>query len=512
MAETPAPRSRQLVDVVVLAVVAIGVVLRFVVSSSLWMDEALSVNIARLPLGEIPGALRKDGHPPGYYILLHGWMRLFGEGDTAVRALSGLFAVALIPLVFVAARRVAGRRAAVCSVVLLAWSPFAVRFATEARMYAMVSTLAMGGWILAESAWRRPRTAVLGGLALCTAGLLWTHYWAMWLVAVAGAFVTAALIRARRDGARGTMNSAAKVLAALGLGCVMFLPWVGSLIYQAAHTGTPWARPARPAEMLSFLASDLGGGRAAEGEVAGWGIIALALVGAWLVAPRSGAVSIDVRTPRDRRLVVMAVVAFGTLVVGNVAGYLTDTAFSSRYASVVFPLVIVLAGTSISSFRPKWSGASVLVVCLVLYGPGLADNMVKDRTDGRRNAEAIMARAEPGDLVVYCPDQTGPATARELSGDLEQVTFPDFSSPERVDWVDYIERNEAARPQEFARDVLARARGRSVFLVYSVAIHSHRETCPALLEELAKSRQAQVLESASDAWEPSGVVYLPPNR
>ena len=160
MAETPAPRSRQLVDVVVLAVVAIGVVLRFVVSSSLWMDEALSVNIARLPLGEIPGALRKDGHPPGYYILLHGWMRLFGEGDTAVRALSGLFAVALIPLVFVAARRVAGRRAAVCSVVLLAWSPFAVRFATEARMYAMVSTLAMGGWILAESAWRRPRTAV----------------------------------------------------------------------------------------------------------------------------------------------------------------------------------------------------------------------------------------------------------------------------------------------------------------------------------------------------------------
>ncbi|MEY4916125.1 MAG: hypothetical protein RL616_38, partial [Verrucomicrobiota bacterium] len=41
-----------------------------------------SVNIARLPLGELPEALRHDGHPPLYYALLHVWMQVAGSGDT----------------------------------------------------------------------------------------------------------------------------------------------------------------------------------------------------------------------------------------------------------------------------------------------------------------------------------------------------------------------------------------------------------------------------------------------
>ena len=71
--------------------VAIGVVLRFWTQSHLWLDEALSVNIAKLPVGDIPEALRHDGHPPLYYWLLHGWMAVFGESDRSVRALSGIF-------------------------------------------------------------------------------------------------------------------------------------------------------------------------------------------------------------------------------------------------------------------------------------------------------------------------------------------------------------------------------------------------------------------------------------
>ena len=65
----------------------VGVVLRFYPDTPLWLDEALSVNIARLPVGDIPAALRLDGHPPLYYVLLHGWMAVFGEGNAAVRAL-----------------------------------------------------------------------------------------------------------------------------------------------------------------------------------------------------------------------------------------------------------------------------------------------------------------------------------------------------------------------------------------------------------------------------------------
>ena len=56
----------------------------------MWLDEALSVNIARLPLGDLHDALKHDGAPPLYYVLLHVWTGVFGTGDVAVRSLSGV--------------------------------------------------------------------------------------------------------------------------------------------------------------------------------------------------------------------------------------------------------------------------------------------------------------------------------------------------------------------------------------------------------------------------------------
>ena len=80
------PRDRTLALVALGALVIVGCVVRFLTRSPLWLDEALSVDIARLPLGDIPEALRHDGHPPLYYVLLHGWMAAFGEGDDGMAA------------------------------------------------------------------------------------------------------------------------------------------------------------------------------------------------------------------------------------------------------------------------------------------------------------------------------------------------------------------------------------------------------------------------------------------
>ncbi|MBO0748175.1 MAG: hypothetical protein J2O47_07485, partial [Acidimicrobiaceae bacterium] len=68
--------------------VAVSVGLRFYCPSALWLDETISVNIAKLPLIQIPTALSHDGAPPLYYVLLHFWMMVFGRGDVAARALS----------------------------------------------------------------------------------------------------------------------------------------------------------------------------------------------------------------------------------------------------------------------------------------------------------------------------------------------------------------------------------------------------------------------------------------
>src|SRR3954451_14425400 len=91
-----APSDSPRLVVAVVAVVVLGVVLRFLTMSHLWLDEALTVNIARLPLSRISDALRHDGSPPLYYLAMHVWTSVFGSGDVAVRALSATFSLATL--------------------------------------------------------------------------------------------------------------------------------------------------------------------------------------------------------------------------------------------------------------------------------------------------------------------------------------------------------------------------------------------------------------------------------
>jgi uncharacterized membrane protein len=128
-------------------VLVIAVVLRFVASSALWLDEAMSVNIARLPLGDLHEALKHDGAPPLYYVLLHFWTDVFGTGDTAVRALSGVFSVATFPAVYFIGKRVGGRFTAWAAVLLYAVLPYSIRYGSETRMYALVMFLVAWGYL-----------------------------------------------------------------------------------------------------------------------------------------------------------------------------------------------------------------------------------------------------------------------------------------------------------------------------------------------------------------------------
>src|SRR5258706_6374577 len=292
--------------VLAVAVSCLGIVGRFLVHRGLWLDEALGVNIAHLPVGSITSALRHDGHPPLSYVALHGWMAWFGTGDVAVRAFSGVISVATLPLAFVGGRRLGGRRVAWISVALLAASPFALRYATEARMYSLVSFLALAAWLLVDSARSRPSLPRLVLVSAIVAALLWTHCWGGWLV-LAGALLLA--WEARHPPRRA---AATRVLLAVGIGVVAFLPWLPVLIDQVRNTGTPWGRTRSPFAIAAVTVNALGGtpdtdhsARMFEGEVYGLSLVLLIVLGAigvhrW-VAPRPTTLASFTLAPRGLR-------------------------------------------------------------------------------------------------------------------------------------------------------------------------------------------------------------------
>ena len=502
------PLHRRMAVYLALSAIAIGILLRFVTASPLWLDEALTVNISSQPVGDLLVSVRNDGHPPLYYLLLHYWISLFGDGDLAARALSGLLGVGLIPLVWIAARRIGGNRAGAIAAVLASLTPFLVHYSTEARMYSLVSLLATAAWLVGVRAVEVSRPRDLALLAVLVSLLLWTHYWAIWLVMAAASILIAKVARARLSDDSSTGRPAALTLGALMAGSLSFTPWLPSLLFQQRHTGTPWLEPAGLVSALSEMAGTLGGFFSEEAMLFGWLLLAAAAVGPWLRSTSPWVWVLDLKAPGRTEGRALAVLVVGTLAYGWVLGFIFGAGFAGRYSAVVVPFVVVLAGAALAELQPRFVGMLVLAALLYLGAGGLELNAFASRTDARRNALAIMDAGEPGDVVVYCPDLSGPSTSRELDGEFVQVTFPDLQAPGLINWVDYRSRAAARPPGEFARSVEDLARGQSIFVVQSNAHNTDGAVCNEVLELLSRNREVQTLEVEGTAFDSASVVHL----
>ena len=492
-------------------VLVLAVVVRFLTVSTMWLDEAQTVAIARLPLGDMAEGLRHDGAPPLFYVLLHGWMRIFGEGDLAVRALSGLFGLATLPLVWIAGRRLGGRSVAWAAVILVAASPFAVRYATEARMYSMVIVLVLVGYLALTELLQRPGSRrALVGVGVVTAALLLTHYWSFYVL-----FVTAVslVVVARRAGAGSpAATGARRGLVAMAVGSLAFVPWLPSFLYQLRHTGTPWGGAGRLRSMID-TPFHFSGGYWDPGLYLGmitWILLALALLARAVDGRR---LELDLRTrPGGRHL---AVVAFGTLAVAVVVTQLGGSAFAVRYASVVFPLVILLAALGTRVLLDRRIRYSLLAASVVFGFWAIAPNVFGDRTSAGRVAAALRAGVEPGDVVAYCPDQLGPSVSRLLPDDVagEHLTFPRATPPHVVDWVDYEKTNDAADPESFARMLLDRAGPTgTVWVVWAPGYRTFEDKCQGILGnlDLARRNNTRPVKLPSKNFERPGLIRFPP--
>jgi uncharacterized membrane protein len=487
-----------------------GVVLRFVTVSHLWLDEALSVDIAGLPLRDIPAALRRDGHPPLYYVLLHGWMAVFGDGDTTVRALSGVFGVACLPVAWWLADRLAGRRAAWATLAVFAANPFAIRYSTETRMYSLVTLLVLVGWALLVLVVEQPSVARCGLLALTTGLLLLTHYWGLWLTGATLVVLGAQWLWSRRHDQAGPARRTLLAGGSIAAGGLLLVPWLPSMLSQSAHTGTPWAAPVRPTTMVSTLLTDVGGGRFAEGLLLGGALAILILVAACAVPRGEGVLEVDLRTvPGLRRPLAVAAL---TLAIATVVGYMINSTFVPRYGATVLPMLLVAAGVGLTRVGEREVLAVVGAVVMALSGVAVVHNAGTDRTQAGAIGAAITAGSQPGDVVVLCPDQLGPSTVRYLPDGLAALAYPTLGDPRFVDWRDYAERNARAEPAAVAAEVLRRTPPTArIWLVASGGYRTLDGQCEALHAALGKTRPSVGLVAEDGAvFEHGLLVRLDP--
>jgi hypothetical protein len=152
-----------------------------------------------------------------------------------------------------------------------------------------------------------------------------------------------------------------------------------------------------------------------------------------------------------------------------VLGAVANAAFVARYTAVVLPLFIltVASGLAVMPGR-RFRIGCIAVLCLAGLLTGQGENG-QQRSQAAQVAAVLNAQAQPGDLVVYCPDQLGPAVDRLLAvPGVQQITFPRAIGPQRVDWVDYRKVIAGTDVETFAQEAMARvASGQALWLVWS---------------------------------------------
>jgi len=230
---------------VLLGVVCLAFVLRAyrLDAQELRGDEAFSISFSSRPIvGIVTTILRNlEPHPPGSYVLWHGWLKLAGRSEFAARFPSVIFGTLTVVLVYTLGQRLLGRLSAHMAAVLAAVNPYLIWHSQEVRMYALAALLGLAssytllraisvskGLGYFRITWESPgKCRWWVGYGLITAVGLYAHYYLIFIVAAQAMSVfVLAWIERRGWSGRSIWQMLRPWLMAQAVLALLYLPWI----------------------------------------------------------------------------------------------------------------------------------------------------------------------------------------------------------------------------------------------------------------------------------------------
>lgn len=414
--------------------------------SSVWIDEANTVRIARMGFGNMIAALSLDSSPPLYYLLLRFWMFLFGEGPTAIRLLSVLFSGALIGYVFIVGRRFFPGNIGLIAAALMAVAPAQILHAQQCRMYTLLPLLALGAFHCLKNASNTGSRAWLVGWCICMIGALYTHNYGWFLFPACLVILILAGELSRRP--------LTWFLAAAVIGFT-YLPWI-PVFWKQLHISAQnsWYQPIWDAlgahgNFFYTLDSFFGGRKSLSFT---WIKPDALMIPRWLLFTAVSTWAIFSLFRKDMNITTKKhtrdILAF--LLIPLISVILISVLFSPIYRygrsdQLVFPAFILLAAVGISAIRTPAIRLSITALLIMFsltnYPPLTAD---RSMTDDANMAKKILTTAHTGDVVLSTSLTVGPLEyyARQARVNLTFITFPrdDLNHPAIQDQASWLKK------------------------------------------------------------------------
>ena len=388
-----------------------GLILRLLASRGLWLDEATEVGQARMPYGAMLHQLATtDVHPPLHHTVLWLTVRVFGDGELAVRLPSLIAGTLLIPVLYHVGCELYDRRAGLAAAALGAVAPFPVWYSEEARMYAFFMLFATVAVWMQMRALRRGNRADWIGYALASAALLYNQYFSVLLVLTQQVVFAIAFVRGDRRILRGWLGSTA-LLALLVVPLVPFAheQFAANEAAGKGFEGVP-SQAGTAASQQAGLAKPAIYGALTNGVWAVFGYhsdATMTRIAALWPLGILGSLALLGRG-RSRATLVLVACALVPMAALFVLGQKKPFIFEVRYFCAAVPLALLLIARLVTGWvRPAAAAVAITVATAGLMGVAAADqqlNQSNPRTyDFRGALEAIRGEAKPGDQVIYTP-------------------------------------------------------------------------------------------------------------
>lgn len=395
--QSPAPSPiRRAHWLTLLLLLGAGVAVRFLHldSKPYWFDECFSVEVARIGWGSFLRLLWwREANMALYYVLLRIWLHL-GQSEFFIRSLSALIAAATLPAVYWLARLLYDRRVALIAAALFTFNAYSVRYAQEARSYALFLLLATlsSGFLIAFL--REPSRRNWRGYVLFSILAVYSHFYALLLIVVHWL----SLMRLRSDSQCAT-ETATRSSQMRRAWIVIGLAVLPLLVFVAKTGAGPIRWISRPGfrDVLEFY-EHLAGSNHWTLPV----LFAVACVAAVLpVRKQLLASDQNWETWRSQFLLIWLFFPVALTVVLSFA----RPVFLGRYMIFCLPPLLILAAAGLARLRNPWLLGTALSGILLLGLQGIVFVYGHD-FDNERDASGaatafILDHAQPGDAVVF---------------------------------------------------------------------------------------------------------------
>lgn len=351
----------------------------------LWHDEAFTLAVANSDWETFWPALTGGESFAGLYYLIVRLLPPLWENEASLRAPSVVFAVLTAVTLYFVARRLFGSWVAAVSVLLLSVDFFFIRYAQEARAYALVLWLVTLATFVLIRAVERPTWAGWLGYSVLSVLAVYAHFFAA--LVLVGHLVSLLVHR--------SLVPWKKVAVATGLSVVLVVPL--AVVLLSTNAG---GRPLLPQASITALLRDLAGIAPTRAAVLQALIFALCCVGVLVLYVRQRRENGEhIHLWRYTLLLCWLAIpiALGALV------SLIWPIFVTRYFIVCLPALVMLVAVGLAVVRPV-AQVAVLLVVLLLGAQGLGIYYAQDHKEGenwRGLVQHVAEEAQRGDRVLF---------------------------------------------------------------------------------------------------------------